>query len=63
MANYFVSVNSAADPGVVTIKVTKGLAVTEFYDAPASVLTGDLLILNLVKLSKLGVGLIPIKPK
>ena len=47
----------------VTIKVTKGLAVTEFYDAPASVLTGDLLILNLVKLSKLGVGLIPIKPK
>ena len=63
MATYIVNVSNTADPAVVTIKVTRGLSVTEHYDAPASVLTDDTIILNLVKLSKLGAGLAPIKPK
>jgi|GEM_PF-3891007 len=63
MATFIVNVNSTPDPEVVTIKVIVGLSVTEFYDAPASVLTDNTLILNIVKLSKLGVGLVPIKPK
>jgi len=63
MAIYFMNVSTTADPDVVTIKVTKGLSVTEFYDAPASVLTDDKIIMNLVRLSKIGVGLAPIKAK
>ena len=63
MALFIVNVNTTADPDVVTIKVTVGLNITEYYDAPASVLTDNKLILNLVKLSKLGAGLVPIKPK
>ena len=63
MALFIVNVNTTADPDVVTIKVTVGLSITEYYDAPASVLTDNKLIFNLVKLSKLGAGLVPIKPK
>jgi len=64
---YIVSVTTTADPAVVTVKVTKGLSVVEEYDAPASVLSGDTPVRNLVRLSRLGlrrgVGVAPIKAK
>lgn len=63
MASFVVSTKNTTDPDVIELRVTMGLGVTEEYYAPASVLTDDKLILNLVRLSKLGAGLVPIKPK
>lgn len=67
MAIFTVTITETPDPDVVTVLVTKrilfGSEQTEYYDAPASVLTDDKIIRNLVRLSRLEIGLVPIKAK
>ena len=64
MATYIISVKATPDPGVINLRVSKiGAGVTEDYDAPASVTTDDKVVMNLVRLARLGAGIVPIKPK
>ncbi|MCB9837980.1 MAG: hypothetical protein H6813_01455 [Phycisphaeraceae bacterium] len=63
MATYIVSTKTTADPDVMTLRVTYGTAITEDYYVPASIDTDNMLIQNLVKLSRLGAGIVPIKAK
>ncbi len=61
---YIVSVKESADPDVVSIKVNvSGIGLVEEYDAPASITTDNTIVKNLVKLARLGSGIIPIKSK
>ncbi len=63
MTTYIVSTKTTADPKIMTLRVTVGLGVTEDYYVPASVDTDSLLIQNIVKLARLGSGIVPIKAK
>lgn len=61
---YIVSVKESSNPDIVTIKVNvTGIGLIEQYDAPASITTDNTIIKNIVKLSRLGSGIVPIKAK
>jgi len=63
MTTYIVSTKTTADPKIMTLRVTVGTGVTEDYFVPSSVDTDTMLIQNIVKLARLGAGIVPIKPK
>ena len=63
MTTYIVSTKTTADPKIMTLRVTVGAGVTEDYFVPSSVDTDTMLIQNIVKLARLGSGIVPIKAK